>query len=38
MRAVPHDPVTWDEQLEVPHHALADARLFAGQRERACMA
>lgn len=38
MRAVPHDPGTWNEQLEVPHHALADARLFAGQRERACMA
>lgn len=38
MRAIATTPVSGDDMLEVPHHALADARLFAGQAERACMA
>lgn len=37
MRAISNSTPNWDDMMEGPHHALTDARLLAGQAERACM-
>lgn len=38
IRAISNNTPNWEEIMEGPHHALADARLLAGQAERACVA
>lgn len=35
VRTIPHSMTSWVDRV-APHHALADARLLAGQAERAC--